>query len=363
MLSQRLTVNTLRFRRLLRKDRCKAPTSSADGMMCDDLLKIVLYQVAAALSVIAGVALAVQTSRIPLACGVLCVSCASIWVFMSTMSPASDVAGFVKFICEMPLGLGSLVLFQCLPWRHRIAYRSYFVQYVNVAVVGNIAMMVFVPDGGTMRGWTSRMACTALVIWLIKAMRAQHWVTQPLPQPRNLRSASPLFIFTAVPLPWIMTHACHRCVMITLPAFDSPRYVLLEILSLGIMVFLHWWYNRPALPTGTAADLVGPGVKLSTRPSSFLPVEIGRRQFPVEAFFGLADTICVATMGTVSHIADGLLGADTLRRMSARAMSDWLSSNSAARWMLWYEGAVDIVGVVVHVAVTLVCLIFILSRA
>lgn len=303
-----------------------------------DLTAIAAYQAGAVLAVGLGVFLALRASLVPLALAVVSVSGIATYVFSVSFSASSDLYGFIKFVCEMPLGLGSLVFFQLCPLHMRSKYHWHFVQYVNVAVVGNIAMMVLVPDGGTMRGWSSRVACVGLVLWLCKEMKAYRWITQPFPQ-GGQHGGKPMFIFTASPLGWVATHALYRAVMVTLPAFDTPRYILLEPLSLGVMIFCYRWY----------APYPVTNPQNGSKPRQQL--------WGLCDFFGLADTLVVATMGTVSHIADGALGNVTLKMMLWNALKRSWDPNDLVVWLRWYDGVVDVVGVIVHVAVTLVCLL------
>lgn len=329
---------------------------------------IVMYQLCTVASVCVGVYLAARASARPLALFIVLVSALATGLFAVDDSPTSDTAGFIKFLCEMPLGLGSLVAFQCLPPSLQVKWHRVFVQYVNVAVVGNIAMMVFVPDGGTMRGWTSRVACVALVIWLCQEMKQHLWMTQPFPQlplssssgeqqptlPRKVVTR-PLFVFTAVPLEWVATHAVYRFVMVTLPAFDSPRYVLLEPLSIIVMIYLRNLYrDRCDNGSGVGCDTATAG---TSRPS--------KQSLALKDYFGMSDTIVVATMGTVSHIADALLPhSRTLRSMvwSSVVGHQQLVSGDAVNLWQWCEALLDLLGVLTHIAVIMVCASFIMTK-
>lgn len=321
----------------------------------DDVALLIGYQAISVCLVGVALHLATRQSAYPLALFVAGVSAVATCVFVvssyrSSLSP--DIAGFVKFLCEMPLGLGSLAAFQCFPALSRVQWHRHFVMYVNVAVVGNIAMMVFVPDGGTMRGWSARVACVTLVVWLLREMKDVMWVTQPLPTQTSSSAskAQPLFIFTAVPIEWVVVHAAYRAVMVTLPAFDTPRYLLLEALSLSAMVWLHQRHVTSARRWATSS----------------VPVN-GARQpppspFHLKDFFGLADTIVVATMGTTSHIADAfMMDGTNMRSIAWRAAVAAAGEGDAHRWWLWGGAWVDVFGVIVHVVVVLVSIAHVMA--
>jgi hypothetical protein len=238
--------------------------------------------------------------------------------FLTPLPDGQDdnrLPGYIKFLCEMPLGLGSLAIFGLLSKARQKRHMRIFTYYVNFAVVGNIAMMVFVPAAETMRGWTSRVACVALVAWLVQEMASVEW--------RPVRYERGVFVFIASPMPWVLAHAFYRMVLISLPAFEMSKYVIMEPASLTFMCI----YSRFG----------------------------GGKDYPTSYYFGASDTLVIATMSAVSL---------SLGDLSFRPVSEWLVS------LAWGEGdklasetlvqrAVlfgDWVGVCVHVIVTLVAL-------
>ncbi|PVI00771.1 hypothetical protein DM02DRAFT_592254 [Periconia macrospinosa] len=179
----------------------------------------------------------------------------------------STIGGLIKIMCELPLGLGSVLAFQVTNPSFQARYLSAFTTYVNVAVYGNIGMMVATPTGGTLRGKFARGACAALFVWIVQQGYRAQWRTVAL----NHR----FFVFTAVSKSWIFAHAVYRAVLLTLPCFTrGPRYRLLEGYSLGL----------------TLALAVAEGV-------------------PFEWCFGQADTLVVPVISALSAVVSmfGLL--------------------------------------------------------
>ncbi|KAF0756439.1 hypothetical protein AaE_004629 [Aphanomyces astaci] len=126
--------------------------------------------------------------------------------------------------------MGSVVAFGQLSSETQASNLAWFSIYINAAVVGNIAMMGFVSAGSTLRGVTHRVACISLVLWLLREMQSVNWAT--------VSYRDGYFLFNASPLSWVLAHACYRLVMMTLPPFDTLRYLVLEPASLGLMAGL-----------------------------------------------------------------------------------------------------------------------------
>jgi hypothetical protein len=179
------------------------------------------------------------------------------------MNPAPDsieTMGFIKLLFLLPLGLGSLLIFSCLSEDRQKKSLPWFTHYISLAVTLNIFIMMFSPDGGTLRGLVSRAVCVVLLVWLLQEMAKARFQTTQFD--------SGFFIFRSSPLPWILCHAAYRFALLSLPAFDSLSYLLLEPLSLTTMVALyHLHKKRQAL--------------------SF--------------YFGFADTLVVTTLAVLSR--------------------------------------------------------------
>jgi hypothetical protein len=164
---------------------------------------------------------------------VLCVS-GTIVAFDTT----SSIGGMIKIMCELPLGLGSVLAFLIAKRSFQTKLLPAFTAYVNFAVYGNIGMMVATPGGGTMRGVCSKIACIALFIWIVQQGYGKRWKTIML--------HDNLFVFTAVSRSWVFAHAIYRFVLLTLPCFGSGRrYRLLELYSLTLTFALSQSSNLP----------------------------------------------------------------------------------------------------------------------
>jgi hypothetical protein len=148
---------------------------------------------------------------------------------------------------------------------------NHFTQYINIAVIGNILMMIFVDTGRFLRGITCRLVCIALVIWLFHEMQAKNWQT--------VEYDNGYFIFTASPLSWIACHAIYRTILITLPSFETRRYLLLECASISCMYLLWYLYHAST----------------STSPT---------KTRHVSEFFGMADTITIASLSLLFGFVD-----------------------------------------------------------
>jgi hypothetical protein len=159
---------------------------------------------------------------------------ATIVVFDNT----STVGEMIKIMCELPLGLGSVLAFLIANRSFKARYLPAFTTYVNFAVYGNIVMMVGTPADGTLRGMCSKVTCVALFIWIVQQGHSAGWKTIAL--------HDKLFIFTAASKSWIFAHAVYRFVLLTLPCFGSGRrHRLLELYSLTMTFALSSTSNLP----------------------------------------------------------------------------------------------------------------------
>ncbi|KFY43922.1 hypothetical protein V494_01743 [Pseudogymnoascus sp. VKM F-4513 (FW-928)] len=154
---------------------------------------------------------------------VVLVVSAAIVIFDKT----STVGEMTKIMCELPLGLGSVLAFLVASRSFQTRFLPAFTAYVNFAVYGNIGMMVATPAGGTLRGMCSKVTCMALFIWIVQQGYRDRWKTIVL--------HDNLFVFTAASKSWIFAHAIYRFVLLTLPCFGSGRrHRLLEFYSLTL---------------------------------------------------------------------------------------------------------------------------------
>eukprot|EP01137_Pigoraptor_chileana_P004731 Opistho-2@2720 len=220
--------------------------------------------------------------------------------------------GLLKIIAVLPLGLCAVVAYGLAPmhWRQRNLW--WFNVYINAAVFGNIAGMLFVPAGGTMRGRTTRIACASLVVWLVKEASSQGWQTVRY-------NDDGAFLFTAAPLTWIVCHALYRAVLVTLPSFESVRYIIMEPASLATMASMHWAWSAGHEHTGGS------------------PINMG-------AYFGYADTLVVACMSATSKLID-----ETSAPATKTAAATSAASSKQSFWIR--DRALDAVGVAVHIFV------------
>lgn len=175
---------------------------------------------------------------------------ATIVVFDKT----STLGEMTKIMCELPLGLGSVLAFLVANRSFQTRFLSAFTTYVNFAVYGNIGMMVATPADGTLRGMCSKVTCAALFIWIVQQGQHARWKTIVL--------HDDLFVFTAVSKSWIFAHAIYRFVLLTLPCFGSGRrHRLLELYSLTLTFALSLSSNLPfEYCFGMADTLVVPAV-------------------------------------------------------------------------------------------------------
>lgn len=196
-----------------------------------------------------------------------------------------DWKHFAKLSCLLPLGLGSLMMFRVFLAKY-VRFLPAFSHYVNFAVVGNIAMMLFIPNDSpsTYRAYWGRIICAGLAIWLcLEIKRTGSAQTCAF-------SKSGMFIFKAAPLRWIITHALYRFILITLPCFLTPRYLFVEAFSLSTMMFLYW---------------------------------LDGKQHPIENYFGYADSITAACVGITSAFSPANIEDSTLE--------EWVSHETLDR--------------------------------
>lgn len=159
----------------------------------------------------------------------LAVSAASLAIVL--YDTTSTRGQMIKVLAELPLGLGSVLLFLLAPTSFRRRHLPAFTAYVNFAVYGNIGMMVLTPAGSTLRGLASKAACLALFAWIVQQGRAIRWKT--------VRLHERFLVFTAVSRRWILAHAVYRAALLTLPTFGSGRrHRMLELWSLGMTTAL-----------------------------------------------------------------------------------------------------------------------------
>ncbi|EMY62260.1 hypothetical protein [Leptospira terpstrae] len=166
-----------------------------------------------------------------------------------------EIMGFIKLVLLLPLGLGAVLTFAILSEDKQKRYLLPMTRYINFAVIANIFVMVFAPDGDTYRGLLSRLVCIALLVWLLQEMAKVRFQTTQFERG--------FFIFRSSPLHWVYCHAAYRIALLSLPSFDSLQYLLLEPLSLFIMSVLY---------------------------------HVDKKKFPLHYYFGFADTIVVTTL-------------------------------------------------------------------
>jgi hypothetical protein len=196
-----------------------------------------------------------------------------ILLLLAVLSASTTIAVFdktsthgemTKTMCELPLGLGSVLAFLVANRSFQIRYLPAFTTYINFAVYGNIGMMVAVPTDGTLRGTCSKITCVALSTWIIHQGHRVGWKTVVI--------HDNLFLYTAVSKSWIFAHAVYRFVLLTLPCFGSGRrHRLMELYSLALTLVL-----------------------------SFTP---SNSNFPFQYYFGMADTLVVPAIAGWSAIA------------------------------------------------------------
>ncbi|KAM0288170.1 hypothetical protein ACHAQK_002295 [Fusarium lateritium] len=160
----------------------------------------------------------------------------------------------IKTMAELPLGLGSVLLFIVASRPVKERWLNAFTIYVNFAVYGNIVMMVATPSGDTFRGLCCKVACLALSAWIIIQGYRVQWKTILL--------HDNLFVFTAASKSWVFAHAIYRFILLTLPCFGSGRrHRLLEVYSLGLTYLLSLSTGLPfEYCFGMADTVVAPAV-------------------------------------------------------------------------------------------------------
>lgn len=160
----------------------------------------------------------------------------------------------IKTMAELPLGLGSVLLFIVASRPVKERWLHAFTIYVNFAVYGNIVMMIATPSGDTFRGLCCKVACLALSAWIIIQGYRVQWKTILL--------HDNLFVFTAASKSWVFAHAVYRFILLTLPCFGSGRrHRLLEVYSLGLTYLLSLSTGLPfEYCFGMADTVVAPAV-------------------------------------------------------------------------------------------------------
>jgi hypothetical protein len=174
---------------------------------------------------------------------------------------AASTMALIKRVALLPLGLGTVLLFPQLPLHIQARYRRHFNTYINLAVLGNVIMMIFTPTGNTLRGLATKPCCLVLFLWLRRRVNQVSGNT--------VYFQDGIFIFENVPLPWIACHTVYRMVLVTLPFFQYWKLMLMEVQSLGFMYIL--W----------------------------------NRKRPVEHFFGVGDTLVVPVLSMLTSLSAG----------------------------------------------------------
>ncbi|KAF5671662.1 hypothetical protein FHETE_4032 [Fusarium heterosporum] len=152
-------------------------------------------------------------------------------VVIAIFDRTSTKGEMIKTMAELPLGLGSVLLFIVARKQVKMRWLHIFTIYVNFAVYGNIVMMVATPSGYTFRGFCCKVACLALSSWIVIQGHRVQWKTILL--------HDNLFVFTAASKSWVFAHALYRFILLTLPCFGSGRrHRLLELYSLGLTYLL-----------------------------------------------------------------------------------------------------------------------------
>jgi hypothetical protein len=199
----------------------------------------------------------------------------SVSTTIALFDKTSTVGEMTKTMCELPLGLGSVLAFLVANRSFQIQYLPAFTTYINFAVYGNIGMMVATPTDGTLRGTCSKITCVVLFIWIIQQGQRAGWKTVVI--------HDNLFLYTAVSKSWIFAHAVYRFVLLTLPCFGSGRrHRLMEFYSLALTFGLSFTHSNS--------------------------------NFPFEHYFGMADTLVVPAIAGWSAIATtfNLIPPDTI---------------------------------------------------
>jgi hypothetical protein len=170
--------------------------------------------------------------------GLLLIVVLGVSAIIVVFDKTSTAGELTKIICELPLGLGSVLAFLVANRSFQSRFLPAFTVYVNLAVYGNIGMMVWTPADGTLRGMCSKVTCIALFIWIVQQGHRVRWKTIVL--------HDNLFIFNAVNKSWIFAHAIYRFILLTLPCFKfGRRYRLLELYSLTLTFILSSISNLP----------------------------------------------------------------------------------------------------------------------
>jgi Ca2+/Na+ antiporter len=161
--------------------------------------------------------------------------------------------GYIKFLAATVFGLGSLVL-------GRNLQSKAFTIYVNFAVLGNILMMVLVPAEGTLRAWPCKACCLLLSYWLYLQLKSANY--------SSVTYKANIFLYHCSNMPWIYSHAAYRFILMTLPRFQTRKYFMMEVYSLGLTRILHFLYGskdeKPEWYFGIADTLVVSSLTITT---------------------------------------------------------------------------------------------------
>lgn len=189
----------------------------------------------------------------------------------------------VKTMALVPLGLG-VVVFGILAYGEDAVPPLWFTRYVNFGVVGNTAMMVAVPnEQGAVRGWLCKVYCVLMTVWLLKEMNNRAFDTIRFVD--NAEHRDRAFAFVGVPMSWILTHCFYRMALVSLPAFDSMKYVVMEPASMTLMFVLHMVFGED-------------------------------KGHPIHYYFGYSDTLVAATLAFSSIATDWIAPPRSTTMMS-----------------------------------------------
>lgn len=196
-----------------------------------------------------------------------------------TKHTISQWGELAKLLGTVPFGLGAVCLFRTLSDDLQPEQLLRIRTYINFAVIGNILMMLFTPPGSTWRGYLGKGSCVLLTTWLAQEINSK--------LEQSVGFDQGILVFRAVTMPWICCHSLYRLSLVSLPAFSSLKYLIMEPLSIGFMIIFWSVYGKS-------------------------------REQPVYFYFGVADTLVTAAMSTVSF---ALKNFDSKESMSYSAES------------------------------------------
>ncbi|KAI8905144.1 hypothetical protein EDD86DRAFT_72424 [Gorgonomyces haynaldii] len=149
----------------------------------------------------------------------------------------------MKLLLLGPCGLGLVVVYV-----HYLDNTVWIQRFVTGIVLCNVLMMAFTPSDDTWRGFCGKLSTILLSLWLYL-------------QRSKIEIQKPFFVYTGVSKEWILCHAIYRSVLMTLPYFETQRYFLNEVYSLGLTYFLAKAAKRDwNLLFGMADSLIMPTV-------------------------------------------------------------------------------------------------------